>query len=204
LNYLAHTYLSDLAGDDEKLFLGNFIADHVKGNHLNHFDAGIVRGIMLHRKTDEFTDKHPSFIACRERLTPRYHKYAGVITDMFYDHFLAANWSGFSDENLKVFTERHYRILLKNFLLLPGKTKRILPFMIRSNWLASYARLEFLQRSLEGMAVRTPFQSHMEKAVEDLREDYSFYKKEFYVFFPAVIAFVKGLLAGNLLVTAIE
>jgi len=54
------------------------------------------------------------------------------------------------------------------------------------------------------MAVRTPFQSHMDKAVKDLREDYSFYKKEFYVFFPAVIAFVKGLLAGELQVTATE
>jgi acyl carrier protein phosphodiesterase len=198
MNFLAHTYLSELAGDDEKLFLGNFIADHVKGNHINRFDPGILKGIVLHRKTDEFTDKHPSFIKSRGRLVPHYHKYAGVITDMFYDHFLAANWSDYSDESILAFTERHYRILLKNFLLLPNKTKRILPFMIRSNWLASYANLEFLQRSLEGMAVRTPFQSHMEKAVEDLRKDYSFYKEEFTVFFPAVTAFVKNLLTGEL------
>jgi acyl carrier protein phosphodiesterase len=197
MNYLAHTYLSDLAGDDEDLFLGNFIADHVKGNYINRFNPGIQKGIILHRKIDEFTDKHPEFIQCRDRLVPHYHKYAGVITDMFFDHFLAANWPDYSNESILDFTERHYRILMKNFILLPNKTKRILPFMIRSNWLASYAHLKFLQRSLEGMAMRTPFQSNMEKAVMDLKKDYSFYHDEFIAFFPSVIAYVREILTRD-------
>jgi acyl carrier protein phosphodiesterase len=48
----------------------------------------IQNGITLHRAIDTFTDAHPVF---REstKVTFRYHHYAGVIVDVFYDHFLA-------------------------------------------------------------------------------------------------------------------
>jgi acyl carrier protein phosphodiesterase len=58
----------------------------------------------LHRAIDTFTDAHPVF---REstKVTFRYHHYAGVIVDVFYDHFLAKNWNNYSDENLEEFIE---------------------------------------------------------------------------------------------------
>jgi hypothetical protein len=40
-----------------------------------------------------FLDKVP-------KLHSRYHHYAGVIVDVFYDHFLAKNWVTYSNENL--------------------------------------------------------------------------------------------------------
>ena len=108
---------------------------------------------------------------------------------MFYDHFLAANWHDYSDEDLIEFTSKTYKLLLWNFFILPAKTKKILPFMAGSNWLASYANLDFLQRSLHGMAMRTPFESGMENAVTDLKSDYNKYLGEFNGFFPEVIDF---------------
>ena len=176
MNFLAHLFLS---GEDEEIIVGNFIADHVKGNSINKFSAGIKNGIYFHREIDAFTDNHPIFIQSKNRLAENYRKYAGVIVDMFYDHFLSANWNVYSDENIEVFTKRMYKILFKKYLTLPPKTRRILPFMAKDNWLVGYGRLEGLNSALKGMARRTSFESGMENAVEDLKMNYIIYKNEF-------------------------
>lgn len=189
MNFLAHLYLS---GDNKDIITGNFIADHVKGNGINKFSEPIRQGILLHRDIDQFTDSHAQFILSKNRLVPNYHKYAGVIVDMYYDHFLSAFWPEYSDETIEKFTRRMYKILLKRFLILPPKTKRILPFMAKDNWLIGYGKLEGLKRALSGMAYRTPFDSGMENAINDLQNDYSLYKKEFELFFPEIIEFASS------------
>ncbi|NOX47209.1 MAG: DUF479 domain-containing protein [Chlorobi bacterium] len=186
MNYLAHVYLS---GENEETLIGNFIADHVKGKAILGFSEGIKAGIKLHREIDRFTDSHPQFLKSKKRLARNYRKYAGVIVDMFYDHFLAANWQVYSDEGLEAFTHRVYRILMKKYLILPSKTKYILPFMAKSNWLMNYGNLEGLHRALSGIAKRTPFESGMENATEDLKNDYGLYEEEFREFFPEVVKF---------------
>ena len=55
MNYLAHVYLS---GSDKDLIIGNFIADHVKGKAYLDYPETIQKGILLHRKIDDFTDRH--------------------------------------------------------------------------------------------------------------------------------------------------
>ena len=186
MNFLAHLYLS---GDNEDIITGNFIADHVKGNRINKFGNGIRKGIRLHRDIDHFTDSHPQFILSKNRLAPTYRKYAGVIVDMYYDHFLSAFWRDYSDEPIEKFTRRMYRILLRRFLILPPKTKRILPFMAKDNWLVGYGNPEGLGRALAGMAYRTPFNSGMENAINDLQDNYALFKQEFEAFFPEIIEY---------------
>jgi acyl carrier protein phosphodiesterase len=57
----------------------------------------VQKGIILHRAIDTFTDAHP-FLDKAKKLHSRYHHYAGVIVDVFYDHFLAKNWVTYSNE----------------------------------------------------------------------------------------------------------
>lgn len=187
MNFLAHTYLSF---NRKELIIGNFIADHVKGNNLKKFRPGIIEGIHLHRKIDAYTDTHPVFLQSKSRISGKYRKYAGVIIDMFYDHFLSADWHIYSEESINIFTNRAYKELLRNYIILPAKTKRLLPYIIYYDWLASYANLRFLQRSLQGMSMRTAFNSGMEHAVDDLRENYDAFREEFHLFFPDIIRFV--------------
>jgi acyl carrier protein phosphodiesterase len=194
MNFLAHLYLS---GNDEEIIVGNFIADHVKGKTFNNFKDEIKRGIHLHRAIDAFTDSHPIFIQSKNRLSPNYRKYAGVITDMFYDHFLSAYWKDYSTEKIESFTSRMYRIVMKRFFILPMKTQRILPFMAKDNWLKAYGTTEGLSRALNGMAKRTPFESGMENAISDLIKDYDLYKLEFESFFPQVVAYSEEWLKEN-------
>lgn len=187
MNYLAHMYLS---GEDDELMIGNFIADGVKGKRMERYPEGIRDGIILHRQIDSFTDNHEISAGLRSDLSFAFGKYAAVVVDMYYDHFLAANWSAYSDEPLRGFTERNYAVLARNFSLLPGKSRRILPFMMKSNWLMAYAGFEGLDRAFRGMARRTPFESGMEQAVEVLKKKYGVYQSAFESFFPDVIAYV--------------
>jgi acyl carrier protein phosphodiesterase len=186
MNYLAHLKLS---GDHEYIMLGNFIADHIRGNKIERYPKEVVDGIMLHRKIDYYTDHHPEFMKTRARLHPKYHKYAGVIADVFYDHFLAKNWNEFSEFHLSSFTSYSYGILLRNYSILPSKTKKILPFFIMQNWLTSYAKMEGLRRSFQVLARRANYKSNMQYVVEDLIDDYELYEAEFKAFFPDIAAY---------------
>ncbi len=188
MNFLAHLYLS---GDNNEIALGNFIADAVKGKAILNYDENIKKGILLHREIDSFTDKHEVFKKSKKHLHNNYGRYSGVIVDIFYDHFLAANWKNYSKTELKVFTSNAYKFALKRFNILPTKTKRILPFMIAQNWLAGYANLKELKRVFYGMDRRTDFKSGMKDAVEDLIMNYSDFDKDFKAFFPEVIGFVE-------------
>jgi len=188
MNFLAHVYLS---GDNRDVMIGNFIADQVKGNDIDDFRPGISRGIRLHRMIDDYTDHHPIFNESKQRLFKSYRHYSGVLVDMFYDHFLGANWKDYSHENLYAYTRKKYRILMRNFFILPSETKQMLPFMMKTNWLASYRKIEFLQRALSGMAIRTPYKSGMENAISDLKDDYELYEAEFRSFFLEIMSFVQ-------------
>ena len=184
MNFLAHLFLS---GPDEEIIIGNFIADAVKGNVINTFSPGIKEGIIQHREIDRFTDQHPVFLASCKRLTPNYHKYAGVIVDLYYDHYLSLHWNRYSDKDLHKFVAAAYKLLIRNFDILPPRSKRILPYMVSQNWLVGYSNLEVLQRVFQGMARRTKFNSSMENAVSDLKQGYHSYEQEFHDFFPDII-----------------
>ncbi|MES2730172.1 MAG: ACP phosphodiesterase [Bacteroidota bacterium] len=189
MNFLAHLYLS---GNDEGVMLGNFMADFVKGRPENRLPASdqrkeILRGIWLHRHIDYFTDTHDVVRQSKQRLHPGYHKYAGVITDMFYDHLLAAHWSEYSSIPLADFASQVYAILKRNQHVFPAGMERVLHEMVTQNWLVSYAQLDGIERALQGMARRTTFNSGMERAVTDLRQHYALFHQEFKVFFPQLI-----------------
>ncbi|NVO19111.1 MAG: DUF479 domain-containing protein [Bacteroidetes bacterium] len=187
MNYLAHLFL---AGENEDLIIGNFIADHIKGNKIEDYKPGIKRGILMHRSIDDYTDSHEIVRRSIHRLRPSYSKYSGVIVDMFYDHFLATEWNKYSKESIENFTKSRYDLLFRNFQILPPRAQRILPHMARNNWLSAYAEFEGLQKALTGMSHRTTFVSKMEHAVTDLKISYKEYKTEFEEFFPELCNFV--------------
>ncbi len=187
MNYLAHLYLS---GDNEHLMLGNFIADHIKGNKISRFSIDVKKGIELHRKIDFYTDHNPHFMQTRERLHTNYHKYAGVIADILYDHFLASNWKSYSSQNLSDYVSYSYGILMRNYSILPSTTKKLLPFFIMQNWLVNYKSFDGLQRVFELMARRAKFKSNMKNVVDEFKVDYELYKEEFLLFFPEMQEFV--------------
>lgn len=187
MNFLAHAYLS---GDDEKILLGNLAGDFIKGRQaLAAYPPQVVRGVELHRAIDEFTDNHAVVRQSKDHLRPTYGHYAGVIVDVFYDHFLAAHWKTFHHVSLENFAARTYAVLDAFSSELPPKFRHMFPYMVRGNWLVSYREISGVHRALSGMASRSPYESKMEHAAADLERNYDEFDSEFQQFFPKLKAF---------------
>jgi len=182
MNFLAHALLS---GSDPDILIGNFVADAVKGNNIDTFREGVRNGIILHREIDRYTDHHPVFIRSTKRIKEEYGRYAGVVVDIYYDHFLAANWEEYDDTDLSEFAVSVYSLMLSNYKILPPKSRRILPYMVIHNWLVGYSRFKDLQWVFNGMSRRSrKYNSKMEGAVESLKNDYENFGQDFREFFP--------------------
>ena len=93
MNYLAHLFLSE---DIPEGRIGNFLGDFVKTSPLDQYPLLMRRGIALHHKIDLYTDTHSVVHTSIKRITPDRRRYAGVLIDVFYDHFLAVHWSQYS------------------------------------------------------------------------------------------------------------
>lgn len=189
MNFLSHLYLS---GKSEGLIIGNFIADSVKGSAFITFPDDIQKGILLHRKIDTFTDAHPVVEESKQRLRPKYKKYASVIIDIYYDHYLAVNWNDYSLISLDKYTKNIYEIIEQYKHTFPLKSQLFTKYMIEYDILSAYAQLDGIDRVLHGMSRRTSFVSNMEHAIHDLKEHYPLFEKEFKIFFPDLQKFVQS------------
>jgi acyl carrier protein phosphodiesterase len=94
MNWLAHILLSEHNVDNR---LGNLLGDLVKGREIDKLSHELRQGIDLHYAIDRFTDSHPIIKTSKQRIDPEYRKFAGILIDVFYDHFLAKNWNLYSE-----------------------------------------------------------------------------------------------------------
>ncbi|MCF7568058.1 acyl carrier protein phosphodiesterase [Sabulilitoribacter arenilitoris] len=188
MNYLAHIYLS---GENDLVTIGNFMADGVKGKRYKKFSKDIQIGILLHRHIDSFTDAHKTVRQSTKRLHKKYGHYSGIIVDILYDHFLAKNWSKYSNIPLGDYVETFYNSLEEHYNILPLRIQKMMPFMMTDNWLLSYASIEGIQRVLDGMNRRTKNRSGMNEATKELEVFYTDFEQEFTSFFDELIKFSK-------------
>ncbi|MCC7303617.1 MAG: DUF479 domain-containing protein [Bacteroidia bacterium] len=184
MNFLAHLYLSR---HDDQLMVGNFIADSVKGRGWEKFEPGISDGILMHRKIDDYTDRHPVFRESTVLLRPHFGKFAGVVTDIYYDHFLAKHYKHYSGESLVEFTERVHLLLRSREHIMPERSRLFFQYMQSRNIPLPYAELEGISMVLRGMSRRsvTPNRMHEGKAVLELH--YAALEEQFSRFFPDAI-----------------
>ena len=189
MNFLAHAVLSF---ENPELMVGNFIADFVKGNDYLEYPEPIKKGILLHREIDQYTDQHPRVRISKGKLHDRYSHYSGVIVDMYYDHFLAANFFKFHKTELRLFAQHVYHTMDNSRTPLPKQAARMLHYMSRGDWLFSYATIPGIERALLGLSQRTKFNSGMEFAGDSLRQNYRSFYEDFMIFFPKVMSFARN------------
>lgn len=169
MNYLAHLYLS---GESEKMIVGNFIGDYVKGKKYQDFPEDISKGILLHRQIDSFTDSHKLTKEAKKLFRDDFGLYSGIVVDFFYDHFLAKNWANYSPISLRTFAKRMHAIFLANFRYLPVRVQSFLPFLIQNKRLESYASVDGIVQSLKIMGNYSSVPSKSAEAKAILLENY--------------------------------
>ncbi|WP_297421073.1 ACP phosphodiesterase [Clostridium sp.] len=191
MNYLAHIYLSC---NSEENMLGNFLGDFVSKSQEDEFEYTIKQGIFMHKKLDTFTDSHPDFSRSRKRISSTNRRLAGVLIDMFYDHFLAKNWHDYSLVSLEEYVDNFYKTLKKFSYCLPDKLKRRMPFMIEENWLLSYRDISGIQRSVERISKRFSNTRHpLINPIDELINNYDSLENDFKSFYPHAIEYANEL-----------
>jgi acyl carrier protein phosphodiesterase len=186
MNYLAHMFLSD--GTPEGL-IGNLAGDFVRGVDVSSLSSSMRAGVVLHRAVDRFTDSHPLVKRSRERLPESWRHYRGVLVDVFYDHFLARDFSSYASEPLDAFAARVYRALRANHDSLPPRLQSASPVMIERDWLRAYTHVEGLRIVLQGMSRRAKRPIALHDSVASLVEHYPGFESDFKSFFPELVQF---------------
>lgn len=181
MNFLAHIYLS---GDNDDIKFGNYIGDFVKGKkYKKKYNKDVIKGILMHREIDSYTDKHPIVHNSIVRMRPAYGKYAGVAIDILYDHFLAKNWSDYSSETLKEFVIDFHYTVLERLGKLPHKARRFTFPFLKKKRLICYADLSCYEEVLQKMAIYTSMPDKVSEAMIIINRDYDLFYEEFKEFF---------------------
>ena len=191
MNFLAHAYLSF---GQEEILVGNFIADFVRGKEMENYPKKVRLGIQLHRAIDTYTDSHPLVKQVQSFLIPRFGHYSRVISDIFFDYFLAKNWKNYSDTPLEQFSLDCYRTLSTYPIDLPEAFRRMFHWMQMQNWLYAYREAAGIQAALDGLSRRARFDSKMNESTQVLWEKEEEIEALFFVFFQDLETFAHATL----------
>lgn len=200
MNFLCHAFLgADRAGDR----LGGFLGDFVKGPLTPGKDglpAAVLAGVELHRRIDSFADGHPAFHRSRERVSPGRRRVAGVMVDLFYDHFLAREWTALAvplglPASLPAFTAALYAEAAALGPALPPRLGEILASMAAEDWLASYREADTVAYALDRMSrrfTRPSARAALCGSGAELPLDYAGFAADFRAFLPDALAFARA------------
>lgn len=192
MNYLAHLLLSH---ETPEAITGAILADFVKGRTAPAWSPGVQAAILRHRAIDRFTDRHPLPAASRALIAPGRRRFAGVLVDVFYDHFLARHWRRYHERALAEFARDVYGVLLAQRAQFPARLQHILPYMAQDDWLGAYADVAAVDRALRGMARRLRYPERaapLAGAVEELERHYDTLQGHFTTFFPQLRDYAAG------------
>jgi acyl carrier protein phosphodiesterase len=190
MNYLAHAYLGD---KNDEFMLGSLIGDFVKGTPGAPFSPMVIDGIRFHRRIDLYADHHRSTRACRDLFSDRRRRYAGIIMDICYDHFLSKHWELYSPESLRDFIRRTYGLLQTYRYMLPARLLCVLPRMLEQDWLACYGSLEGVDLTLRRMSKRLRHPDGLTGAAQEIKQHYRLLEKNFFDFFPDLVQYSRSL-----------
>ncbi len=189
MNYLAHLYLS---ADSSETLVGGLLGDFVKGPlATGRYPPEVLAAIDLHRRIDGFVDRHPVTMRGRARFAPRFRRYAGILLDLFHDHFLARDWAEHADEPLARFADRAYRAFAHHATLLPPRALWVTRAMARDDWLGSYGDADGVRRALRGLSWRLTRANPLASGHVELARDYRALEADFRDLLPDVRAFVE-------------
>ncbi len=189
MNYLAHLYFSELTPDS---CVGQLLPDCMPPARLpTEVSAELRHHVELHRVIDHVTDNHSEVQALRRSLQPPYRRFGGVILDVFFDHYLARNWSHWHPRPLPDFAADVYAALADYTGPENERLRQLRQALIRRRWLPGYATREGMARALSNLDRRSRFRTPLAESVELLDSRGEEVAAVFRTFFPDLQAEVQ-------------
>ena len=185
MNYLAHLYFAE---DTPESCVGNLMADFVRGPvDRQPYNGAVMQGMRSHVAVDRYTDGHDVVRESKALISPSRRRFAGIIVDICYDHYLARHWTEFSDEPLSAFIERTYGSLSAYRGDMPPVLSRVIRHMVKHDWLNGYREIAGIGRALDGLSMRIRRPNTLAGSVEELETNYDEMEGHFLRFFPDLV-----------------
>lgn len=181
MNLVAHQILSF---NNEKIQVGNFLGEFIRGKKYEEYEREIAIGIKLHRSIDTFTDSNELVSEACSYFRKTHRKFSPIIVDVLFDYFLIQNWKKFRNDSFLDFIDSSYSILKRHSDIYPENVKEYLGYMISENWFYRYSSLEGVEFTLKQISKRSTFSNNIENSIKEVY----LYEKElsllFLEFFP--------------------
>lgn len=188
MNWLAHIFLAQPTPESR---LGNLLGDLVKGKAREKLDSSLQPGLKCHQAIDIFTDSHSVVKCSRSRISSEYRRFAGILIDVFYDHFLAHNWQDYSPTPLDEFTTAVYASFESYLDTLPIYASSVISRLIAEDWLGGDRDLVGIENTLARIEWKLSRRRNrpykLTPAIEQLIQNYTKLEQDFREFFPQLI-----------------
>ncbi len=184
VNFLAHVFL---ANGEPDAIVGQLCGDFVRGSQLHHYPQAIVHGIQVHRAVDSYTDQHPLNREARELFESPHRRYAGIICDVVYDHFLALDWDQYSDVPLADYAALVDESLQNQTHVLPERLRNFMPYLRSEKILQSNTDQAHIELTLKRISARRKSMAPLATASESLWQNREALHQIFNQFFPELI-----------------
>jgi acyl carrier protein phosphodiesterase len=188
MNFLAHFHL---AWPDEMLVIGGLEGDFHKGRLPGNLDPSLQQGVALHRAIDAFTDSHPAVAGVRESFPSELRRYAGILIDLCFDHFLSHHWESYSDMPRQRFIDETYQLLSRHQALLSEGAALMASRMQEYDLLTRYQHWETIDASATRIGQRLRRKNPLHRAGELLPPLLPELEAAFTVFYPQLIEFAR-------------
>lgn len=154
MNYLGHIYFSN---NDPQLAVANLFGDFIKGKKYLEYPEYIQKGVLLHRKIDDFIDHHYEVIQLIHQIRGALPKVAPIAVDIYFDHLLAKHWDQYHPVKLPDFLANFYSMIDLSNQTYPSHFKDFIELLVERNWLSYYPTEEGLYRMCQGVSKRLSF-----------------------------------------------
>lgn len=188
MNFLAHFHL---AWPDDGLIAGGLEGDYIKGPLKGQLPGGIERGVQLHRAIDGFTDSHPAVEEVRSEFQGGLRRYAGILIDLSFDHFLSRHWEQFAELDLPDFNSGIYRSLEQQRELLSPNAQRMHARLVEHDLLGMYQQWETVAASAERIGTRFRRENPFTAIDDELEQRRDQLEQAFLDFYPDLVEFAK-------------
>ena len=131
-----------MAWPDPLLVTGALEGDFLKGKIPNNLPRGLAIGVQLHRHIDAFTDVHEIIFQLKSEFNGPLRRYAGILIDICFDHYLSKNWGKFHSVPITTFSQEILAQLEQNQHLLSSRAYEMYVFLERYKVLESFIKWE--------------------------------------------------------------
>lgn len=188
MNYLSHLFLSQPTIPSR---VGNLLGDFRKGVDIQSLPSEVSLGYDNHRLVDRFTDNHPKVENLRALISPQRRRYAGVMLDMVFDHFLITHWDRFEERTFQECRGIYYKDLRNGQHLMPERMQRVTTKLTENDWFSSYSELEGIGFALDRISERIRFENDFSGSITELKTHKNQIEDVFLTFFPELVEEIK-------------